>query len=241
MKFLTIEQGERYMVTSKVTGKCAFVDGPTRIFLYRKTKRQMRKHMCTEKQYLEVTYNDGRTRHIHGPTFLYENPLEIRKVTQKPLHMLSASEMIVVYRHEGNADNKGKESGNVVRCNVQGPCVYMLKETEWLHQFSWHGPKPDNKAHHHAKQRNFEVLVTTPESLYYNVKDVRTKDDAILSIKLMLFYYMSDIERMLDTTQDPIGDFLNAVCADVISFASTRDYETLLEESHLLNDLDRYS
>jgi len=227
----------------------------------------MRKHVCDEREYLKVEYETGITKHIQGPTSLFEDPTEILRITKHSLYKLSASEMIVVYREErplaseftkpsssvGYTEVIGDSimmaskavapdrSSRVVRTNIQGPCLYMVKETEWLHDFSWHGPQKDNKAHHDAGTRNFDVLKITPENLYYNVRDVRTSDDAIVSVKLMMFYHISDVEKMLDSTQDPIGDFLNAVCADVISFASTRDYETLLEDSRHLNDMENYA
>lgn len=177
------------------------------------------------------------------------------------MHLLSASEMIVVYREVGskkttkaiesgdnseseyemaNRTNNGSGQKEIVRCIIEGPCVYMTQVNEWLHKFSWHGSKPESKAHYTAGTRKFETLSKTPESMYYNVRDVRTSDDAILSIKLMLFYHCTDIHKMLDTTQDPIGEFLNSVCADIITFASTRDYETLIEESSQLNDMGKY-
>lgn len=40
---------------------------------------------------------------------------------------------------------------------------------------------------------------------------VRTKDDALISVKLMLFFELKDIERMLNQTTDPVGDFIKWV------------------------------
>jgi len=48
------------------------------------------------------------------------------------------------------------------------------------------------------------------------VSDVRTSDDAQIVVKLMVFFEIKDIEKMLDSTQDPIADVINSVCADVI-------------------------
>lgn len=41
----------------------------------------------------------------------------------------------------------------------------------------------------------------------------------------MIFFELKDIERMLDRTHDPIADFINAVTADVVTYASTLTYE----------------
>lgn len=33
--------------------------------------------------------------------------------------------------------------------------------------------------------------------MYYNINDVRSKDDALITVKLMVFFELRDIERML--------------------------------------------
>jgi len=48
---------------------------------------------------------------------------------------------------------------------------------------------------------------------------------------------MTDIEKMLDSTHDPIGDFVNAVSADVIRFAAERTFEQFIARSGELNEL----
>ncbi len=35
---------------------------------------------------------------------------------------------------------------------------------------------------------------------------MRTSDDATLTIKVMIFYSLVDLETMLNTTHDPIGE-----------------------------------
>ena len=37
------------------------------------------------------------------------------------------------------------------------------------------------------------------------VQDVRTSDDAVLTVKIMLFFELADLEKMLNSTHDPIG------------------------------------
>merc|ERR550514_264387 len=70
-----------------------------------------------------------------------------------------------------------------------------------------------------------------PDSMYLSVRDVRTIDDASLTVHLMLFYELQSIETMLDSTNDLIGDFVNAASADVMTFASRLTYETFLQET----------
>lgn len=74
----------------------------------------------------------------------------------------------------------------------------------------------------------------------YNVRDVRTKDDALITAKVMIFYELKKLELMLDITQDPIGDFINAVCGDVVAFCASRSYEEFVAATDLLNQLETF-
>lgn len=130
--------------------------------------------------------------------------------------------------------------GSVVREIIRGPCVHVPDVDEWTHKFEWHGTDPENKTRKVPRALKFEALRTLPDQMYYNVNDVRTKDDAVITVKLMLFYELRDIERMLDRTHDPVADFINAVTADVVAFAATLTYEEVLQKTNQLNELDAY-
>jgi len=56
----------------------------------------------------------------------------------------------------------------------------------------------------------------------------------------MLFYEINNIEVMLNTTHDPVADFINAICADIIAFVSKMTYEEFLENTSKLNELETY-
>jgi hypothetical protein len=56
----------------------------------------------------------------------------------------------------------------------------------------------------------------------------------------MIFFELIDIERMLDTTHDPIGDFVNAATSDVVEFTSKHTFESFKRSTEHLNDLDTY-
>lgn len=55
-----------------------------------------------------------------------------------------------------------------------------------------------------------------PDHMYLTVREVRTKDDAKVVIHLMLYFVLEDIDKMLDNTNDPIGEFMNAAGADMM-------------------------
>ena len=130
--------------------------------------------------------------------------------------------------------------GNIERRTLKGPTLFIPTANEWVHSFSWHGAKPDDKTCFAPNQHRFTKLTTLADQFYYNVRDVRTSDDAQIVVKLMIFFKLSDIETMLDTTNDPHGDFINASCADVISFAGRSTFEQFLGRSSELNELKSF-
>lgn len=80
-----------------------------------------------------------------------------------------------------------------------------------------------------------------PNQLYFNVENVRTKDDAELTIKLMIFYKMEDINKLLDESHDPIADMINSVTSDIIDFVSKYRFEEFKNHIEKLNDFAIYS
>lgn len=87
---------------------------------------------------------------------------------------------------------------------------------------------------------NFQTLRKMPDQMYFSVRDVRTLDDASITVHLMLFYELAQIETMLDATNDLIGDMCSATSADVITFAAGQSYELLLQHSAQLSSLDSF-
>ena len=87
----------------------------------------------------------------------------------------------------------------------------------------------------------FQKLWQMPDQMYHDVTDVRTADDAVLTIRLMIFFELTDIERMLETTHDPIGDFVNATTSDVVDFTGRLDFTEFKRNTDRLNQLETYS
>ena len=138
---------------------------------------------------------------------------------------------------------------SVVRRVVKGPAVFIPTASEWVHTFSWHGsPGVGSKAGHGSKTGTpgdtkmphaltFQKLRSMPDQMYYSVRDVRTADDAQLTVHLMIFYELVDIEKMLDSSNDPIGDFINAASADATTFAANQSYESFLANTSSLSEV----
>ena len=79
-----------------------------------------------------------------------------------------------------------------------------------------------------------------PDQMYCSVKDVRTSDDAQLTVQLLLFYELRDIERMLDTSNDPIGEIVNAASADVMTFGAANTYESFVQNMSRLSEASSF-
>jgi len=85
------------------------------------------------------------------------------------------------------------------------------------------------------RQRQFTKLELLQEQLYYNARDVLTKDEANLTVKLHVTYQLEDVELMLRSTNDPIGDMINALCTDIIGFVAARTFEEFVSCGEMLN------
>ena len=117
------------------------------------------------------------------------NKLIHTSIVTNKCHCLNANEAIIVYKKTTN-------NGYVRRVEA-GPTIYMIQPDEWLHKFSWHANSDENKTSYTADKHKFEVLNFAPNQLYYNVNQVRTADDALIKIKLMIFYELKHIEQMV--------------------------------------------
>jgi len=228
---ITVAQGKRVLVWN-IRGEARMVVGPKRFLLFRETAQELRQFAAEPEQYLVVKKLDGRTEHIPGPATIWFNPLEHTAITIQNAIKIDANEALVVYRRT--------EKG-VQRRVVRGPELFVPMADEWIHRFSWHGTDARQGTRKIPNALQFEKLRIIPDQLYFDVENVRTGDDALLVIKLMVFFELHDIERMLDQTHDPVADFINALSADVIDFVGARDFDTFKTKTDSLNDLGTYA
>jgi hypothetical protein len=95
-----------------------------------------------------------------------------------------------------------------VRQLIKGPTLYAPLPNEWIHEFTWHGEDGTHKTHIIPGAKKFQKLRLIPDQFYYNITDVRTADDALIVVKLMVFFELVNVETMLNNTHDPIADFV---------------------------------
>jgi hypothetical protein len=202
--FKTIRDGERAAVWDR-QGRVEFVNGPRRLLLRGKTIEPLERYSAGADQYLVVKFQDGRSQHLHGPAAVWFHPVEHESITVEPAVALDANEAVVVYAQQQDRTPVGEGVAGpdrVSRRVVRGPALFMPAANEWLHEFSWHGSDPANPRRKVPSAVRFTKLRVIPDQTYFDVEAVRTADDALLVVKLMIFFELTDIETMLDRTHD---------------------------------------
>ena len=233
MLFYTVEEGQRVLM-SRLNGTIEIIIGPRRVWRGWKTFRTMEHYVAHPDEFLIIRYRDGRQEHLPGPAEMWFDPREHLQITKESTLQIAAKEAVVVYSRS--------EASNVIsRRIVNGPALFVPRPGEWLHTFSWHASKGGSSgAQKIAHALVFQKLWLMPDQMYHDVTDVRTADDAVITVRLMIFFELIDIERMLDATHDPIGDFVNAATSDVVGFTGRHDFEQFKRNTAQLNELETY-
>lgn len=231
--YYTVEEGQRALMI-RWDGRMEVIVGPKRVWKGWNRFEKMRHFVAHPGDFLIVRFRDGRQEHLTGPCDLWFDPRIHEAVTRQEAMQLAAKEAVIVYSRPA-----GSEA--ISRRIVYGPTLFVPAPGEWLHTFAWHGSEGGSKGQKKiAKGLVFQKLWLMPDQMYHDVTDVRTANDAVLTIKLMVFFELLDIDRMLEATHDPIGDFINAATSDVVDFCGQRTFEQFKHETGKLNELDAY-
>ncbi|MCA1685661.1 MAG: hypothetical protein LC745_06675 [Planctomycetia bacterium] len=233
MLLYTVEEGQRVLLR-RPNGTMDVIVGPQRVWQGRNTFTPMKHYVSHPGEYLIVRFRDGHQEHLPGPSEVWFDPRIHQEVRQEEGLQLAAKEAVVVYSSKDG-------SAAVQRRVVYGPALFVPQPGEWLHTFSWHASRGGSKGV--VKVPNglvFQKLWMMPDQMYHDVSDVRTADDAVLTVRLMIFFELVDVTAMLDATHDPIGDFVNAASSDVVGFVGGHDLESFKRQTDKLNELDAY-
>jgi hypothetical protein len=242
MFFYTVEEGQQVLV-ARPDGTLEVVAGPRRVWRWRKTFRAMAHHVAHPEQFLVVRYRDGRQENIPGPAHLWLDPRIHLQITTQEALQIAAKEAVVVYTRATGSSGITAEPGStaIARRIVHGPALFVPQPGEWLHTFSWHASRGGSRGVQKVPNALvFQKLWLMPDQMYHDVADVRTADDAVLTIRLMIFFELLNIERMLETTHDPIGDFVNAATSDVVEHTGKHTFEAFKRSTERLNELETY-
>jgi hypothetical protein len=229
----TVEEGQRALLIRK-DGRMEVIVGPKRVWIGSNRIEKMRHFVAHPGDFLVVRFRDGRQEHIAGPCDVWFDPRIHEGISRQEALQLAAKEAVIVYSRPAGAET-------VSRRIVHGPTLFVPAPGEWLHTFAWHGSEGGSQGQKKvSKGLVFQKLWLMPDQMYHDVTDVRTADDAVLTIKLMIFFELLDIDRMLETTHDPIGDFINAATSDVVDFCGHRTFEEFKKNTGELNELATY-
>lgn len=243
---LVVREGEAVSVFDN-DGRQTVVNGPMSLRPYFSNVKVLNRMACDEQSYLAIEFLNGRKEHRRGPVSVFLDPCLHKTVTIERAILLEANQVLVVYSENLSDDGASR---CVTRRIVRGPEIFIPQANEWLHRFSWHGTlvpgkekgsitgQPNDTKTAHAVE--FTKLRQLPDQMYYTVRDLRTSDDALLTLHIMIFFELVDIEKMLNETNDPISDIINAANADVMTYGACRTYENLLAESSGLSDNSAY-
>jgi len=227
----TVMDSEMAAVTN-MYGECELVQGPQSKFIFRKNFEPLERITAHPGEYVIIEYKNGEKEHVPGPTSVFFDPVKHNKISLGKSVIINTGQAIVIYGKD--------EKGNVTTEVAHGPSVRVLKSNEWLHQFYWKVPDQTNPSIATKQLIKFVKLRTIPDQFYFNVAEVRTSDDAVLTVKLMIFYHLKDVNKMLHATHDPAAEFINGATADVIDFASCRTFEEFKRDSEQLNRIETF-
>ncbi len=236
MWYYVVPEGERALVRH-TNGRMEIITGPQRLWRGWKVIVPMERCVAHPGEFLIVRFLNGKQEHHAGPIQIWRDPREHASIEKRECLQLAAKEAVVVYRNELATGVDRATSRRI----VYGPTQFFPQPGEWLHTFSWHASKGGSKGIEKVPNGLvFQKLWLMPDQMYHDVPDVRTGDGAVLTIRLMIFFELADIERMLDNTHDPIGDFVNAATADVVEFVGKLDFEAFKNQTDKLNEVATY-
>ena len=230
MRTCTIRRGQRVAVWDD-QGRLEVVDGPRRLWLWGRTVEDLTRFSAGNHQYVVVRYADGRVDHLRGPAAVWWNPVEHAADFDcgNDLPRRERGARRLSPRGQRRAASRGARA-RAVHARLQRVAASLL-----VARF---GPRRDRQEAPGALQ--FHKLRVIPDQTYYDVERVRTADDALLTVQVMIFFELVDIDRMLDQTHDPVVDFINSLSADVIDFVGEHTFEKFKERTERLNDLATY-
>ncbi len=216
-----VKDGERLAVWDQ-SGRLTIINGPANPLLMSVTSELIQHFRADANQYLIIQLKSGKIEHIPGPSSMFFDPLNHTSITVGKGTNLKNDEAIVVYR-------TSKESEKVERNIVFGPMLYFPAPSEWKEEFEW------------GSTESFSRLRLVPENFNIDVKNVRTVDDALLTLHFMIVFQLVDIPKMLSETEDPIEAFTTAMCSDVINISSKLTLDGFNDFTSNLSSLKSYS
>merc|ERR1711939_884687 len=186
----------------------------------------LREYVADAIRYLVIVDKEGNTEHIPGPANVWFDPTKHRSIAVKRVIMLDSNEHIVSYL---------RKDGTITRRVIEGPTVHIPASNEWVHEFKWKA-----KSALHDDGGTFNVLKTLPDQFEVTIPRLRSLDNAEVSMNVMVFMQLVDVQKLLNSTHDPVTDLKVSITADLTEFVSKCTLDQLKERTHELNDLKMF-
>ncbi len=93
----TVRQGDLIAVWNR-NGRVNIIDGPRRLFLFRKTCQRLERFSAGADEYLVIHFADGHSEHRRGPTPVWYDPVEHAAVEIEKALPLDSHEAVILYR-----------------------------------------------------------------------------------------------------------------------------------------------
>ena len=157
---------------------------------------------------------NGEYEEVEWPKVIYEHPEW--KLERFRRIQLSEREAVVKVLRDGKEE---------IILWKDSPEVYINPVVEKLKNFRWTGSwetGPDSEKV--PGMINFEVLRLDNSQTYFSFP-VRTKDNVVINLKLMIFYEVSNLENLIRNTHDPMCEFYNKLQATITSQVAQKNFD----------------
>eukprot|EP01088_Endostelium_zonatum_P003161 TRINITY_DN1431_c0_g1_i1.p1 TRINITY_DN1431_c0_g1~~TRINITY_DN1431_c0_g1_i1.p1 ORF type:complete len:481 (+),score=131.66 TRINITY_DN1431_c0_g1_i1:23-1465(+) len=234
--WLLVGEGETYILQD-IYGQYSLVTGPCSTFIFRKSYAVLPRFTANASQYVEIQNLDGTTENLMGPVSVLYDPRVHEAIAVRDSVVVQSGYAIVVYKKQESSDNLKEMERQI----IYGPAVYSFKPNERIDEFFWQIPLQSDPTTANRKLIRFKKLRVIPDQLYLDIVDVRTSDDALLRIKIMVFFQLVNIQKLLERSHDPVTEITNFLTASIIDFVGQRTFKQFKEDSNLLNLISTYS
>lgn len=175
---------------------------------------QYQKIILNEGERAWLYDENGNYEEVLGPQVVYEHPEG--KLEKFRRMQLSEREAIVKIQQDGSEEIiEGKKQAE----------VYINPVVETLKRFRWTGSgEKGAESDKIPGAINFEVLRLDNSQTYFSFS-VRSKDNVVLELKLMIFYEISDLEKLIKNTHDPMCEFYNKIQAHIGSGIAEKNFD----------------
>lgn len=210
-----IPEGRKARVTSW-TGRVRIVDGPARKPLF-STVEIFNQVIVPIGEQGYIVNEEGDYQEVVGPEVIHIHPDGAYKPHHR--HELAHYESMVVIDEDGHINiHKGSET----------PTVWV-KDRQRVHTFNWTGSRGDTEEKSPGALR-VQTLRLQDTQTYFSFP-VRTRDNIVINLRLMIYYSYGEIEKLLQNN-DPLGAMYNRIMATMVGFVAGLPFDQFKDNTN---------